>query len=833
MHWSLRTKIVLWFAFVVAAVAIAGLSGFRRLSSSIREEAEAQISAKLDHVMDVLETTDSTYLRHARSAMLLLRMLCEEAGPPRLVAAPGGAARPELFFGNERVSESNAIVDRVQQIMGGTATLFVRDGENFVRVSTNVPQTDGTRAQGTILDPAGPAMAAIRKGEAYSGIAEILGKPYLTIYEPLRDPSGSTIGVYYVGYTLASLSAINDAIEDRGILDLGFFALLDQDDRVILRTRRDKWGDESTAVLKAIERGAAVNPRWFVTRKEFTPWRYEVVAALHLPDVARQTVKIIWQVYGVGSAVILGVLVVSFVLASRLSNALAEADASRKEALEARDAAESANRTKSTFLANMSHELRTPMNAIIGYSEMLIEDARDAGSAAIVPDLEKIRVAGRHLLSLINDVLDLSKIEAGKMTLFNEVFEVGAMITEVAETVRPLVNQKQNVLEVECPPGIGTMEADVTKVRQTLFNLLSNAGKFTERGRIILSVARRGDEPGGDRIRFVVTDTGIGMSAEALSRLFQAFSQADASTTRKYGGTGLGLVISRKFCQMMGGDITVHSEAGKGTTFAVELPAAPPGSAPAATSQPQPSSGATSPHTVLIIEDDADSAEILRRALAKSGFHAVIAQKSEEGLAAAKRLHPTAITLDIMMPGMDGWAVLTRLKSDPETARIPVIIVSMLQDRQLGFALGATDFLTKPVNPERLREILEKFCGKQAGHVLIVDDDPSAREVLAGLLKSHGIQAREAPDGRAALEMVKAARPALVLLDLLMPVMDGFEFLSTLRSIHSQAEIPVVVVTALDLSPEERQRLTGGVSQNAMDREKLAAEIAALLRRRP
>jgi signal transduction histidine kinase len=303
---------------------------------------------------------------------------------------------------------------------------------------------------------------------------------------------------------------------------------------------------------------------------DFEPWNYTVIAALYLPDINRITWQFIRQVYGVGSVTILLVLLVSFWLASRLSGALESAQTARREALAARDAAESANRTKSAFLANMSHELRTPMNAIIGYSEMLIEEAEDRKLEGFSPDLNRIRTAGKHLLSLISDILDLSKIEAGKMTLFVEEFEVAAMVRDVVSTIQPLVEKNRNALEVSVSPECGLMRADLTKVRQTLFNLLGNAAKFTENGTVRLSVSR---SPDAGRMIFEVEDSGIGITDEQMGRLFQAFSQADDSTTKKSGGTGLGLVISSKFSQLMGGGITVRSTHGKGTTFRVDLPA--------------------------------------------------------------------------------------------------------------------------------------------------------------------------------------------------------------------------------------------------------------------
>jgi Signal transduction histidine kinase len=508
----------------------------------------------------------------------------------------------------------------------------------------------------------------------------------------------------------------------------------------------------------------------------------------------------------------------------------------------AREAAEEASRTKSAFLANMSHELRTPMNAIIGYSEMLIEEAEDLGQEDLVPDLKKIHSAGKHLLGLINDVLDLSKIEAGKMTLYLEEFSVPAMISEVTATIQPLVQKNENTLVVECSPDLGTMRADVTKVRQTLFNLLSNAAKFTHEGRITLGVTQV-TRSGVECVAFRVADTGIGMTPTQLEKLFQAFVQADASTTRKYGGTGLGLAISRRFCQMMGGDITVESEFEKGTVFTAIVPIQVKDSAAsrAATVESAPASASASRAAVatagegpliLAVDDDPAVLEILSRNLAKEGYAVRTASSGAAALALAREIRPKLITLDVMMPSMDGWSVLTALKSDPATRDIPVVMISIVDDKHLGFALGAADYLTKPIDRERLAEILGKHAPRDAERLaLVVDDLPDNRAVLRHALEGGGWKVVEAENGRAGLEKVGSRRPALILLDLMMPVMDGFEFLRELRSREDGRGVPVVVVTAKELTPGERDLLRACVEnviqKGTITHESLIAEIRA------
>jgi CheY-like chemotaxis protein len=363
----------------------------------------------------------------------------------------------------------------------------------------------------------------------------------------------------------------------------------------------------------------------------------------------------------------------------------------------------------------MSHELRTPLNAIIGYSEMVEEELRDREGDPLLPDVEKIEAAGRHLLALINDVLDLSKIEAGKMELLAESFAIDAMVEDVASTIRPLVSRNGNTLRIDVPPGAGVMRTDLTRLRQVLLNLLSNASKFTDKGTVTLRVRR--ERP--DEVVFEVTDTGIGMTPEQIARLFEAFTQAEASTARRFGGTGLGLVISRHFCRMMGGDVAVTSESGTGSTFTVRLPAtlAEQHDAVALTTPDVPADAAC----VLVIDDDATARALLRRHLTKAGYRVEEAADGRTGLERARDLRPRAITLDVMMPGMDGWAVLAALKADPLVAHIPVVMATILDERRLGFSLGASDYLTKPIDQKRLLAAVERGWREDEAEALMTE----------------------------------------------------------------------------------------------------------------
>jgi len=514
-----------------------------------------------------------------------------------------------------------------------------------------------------------------------------------------------------------------------------------------------------------------------------------------------------------------------------------ELQRAKEDAEAAREQAEAANSSKSQFLANMSHELRTPLNAVIMYSELLQEEATDQGIDGFIPDLDKIRSAGKHLLALVNGVLDLSKIEAGKMELYLETFDVCAMVNDVAVTVQPLVDKKSNSLVLECPAGAGSMHGDLTKVRQILFNLLSNSCKFTEKGTVKLGVTRAAVNE-NDVLTFQVTDSGIGMSAEQVEKLFQPFTQADASTTRKFGGTGLGLSISRHFCQMMGGEISVRSEPGKGSTFIVHLPArvtniilpAPQSTITGHATEPA-AAGVT---TVLVVDDESAVRDLLSKALVSEGVRTITASDGEEGLRLALQFLPDVIFLDVLMPKMDGWSVLTALKADSTLADIPVIMLTMMNDQEMGYLLGASEYLTKPIDRDRLSAVLKKYRpSAEACGVLIVEDDEPTRQVLRRTLTKQGWTVAEAENGRVGLERVARNKPSLILLDLIMPEMDGFEFLSELRRNIAWESIPVVVLTSKDLSPDERTRLAGNVERilqkGAYSRDSLLREVRKIV----
>lgn len=499
----------------------------------------------------------------------------------------------------------------------------------------------------------------------------------------------------------------------------------------------------------------------------------------------------------------------------------------------AKEEAESAGRAKSDFIANISHEFRTPLNAILGYCEVLQYESRKMNRPDLTNDLKAIETAGRHLLGLLNDILDFSKIQAGKMELDLQSFKVTLLVEEVMGTIRPLARKNRNTLSVTYEGFADTMVSDPHRVRQILINLLNNACKFTQDGTVTLKVAGHTKE-GSEWITFSVSDTGIGISDEMIPKVFEEFTQTESPTKRTHGGTGLGLAISRRLCHLLGGEITVTSELGEGTIFTVDLPAdatamasgvsekpvspmPPPPETPVASSdgkwaptdKPRPAPSPDKPVTVLVIDSDPISRDLIRRFLDREGFRVEIAANGPDGIERAKRLHPDIISLDAMMPGMDGWTVLSRLKEIPELSRIPVIMLSPVDEKGRALQAGVADFLTKPVDWDQFVEVVKKYRDAPGGTIpiLVVEDDMTNRGALCRVLTREGWRVTEAVDGKSALKILDEETPGLILLDLVLPEINGFDFLSQLRKNIRFRSIPVIVISAKELTRKEKERL--------------------------
>ena len=494
-------------------------------------------------------------------------------------------------------------------------------------------------------------------------------------------------------------------------------------------------------------------------------------------------------------------------------------------------ALQEANRHKSVFLANMSHELRTPLNAIIGFSELLT-DASDGQFDAPTRTrfLNQILTSGKHLLGLINDILDLSKVEAGQMELRLQVVSVAEVVDQVVKTVEPLVAKKNIQLQADVN-GSGELLADAGKLKQMLLNLVSNAIKFTPEGGAVSLAAARVKET----VEISVTDTGIGIAEADLKQIFREFHQVDHGPGRKHEGTGLGLALTKRFAALHGGDVRVVSSVEKGSTFTLSLPIR--AVAPAADhAEAMPANGHGSAPLVLVVEDDPAAAELLTRQLIGAGYRTEIARTGSEAIAKARELHPAAITLDIILPEVDGWEVMTQLKSDAATSAIPVVVVSIVDNAELGLALGAIDYFVKPVEAKELIARLNLLKIKNPNRdgevrVLIVDDEAANRHWLIKALEPAGFTVLPASGGREAIDMAKSLQPDLVLLDLMMPEVTGFDVVEALRADPSTREMPIMVLTAANLTDADKRQLSGRVSEILSRQSVGSADVVGLLRR--
>jgi signal transduction histidine kinase/DNA-binding response OmpR family regulator len=502
-------------------------------------------------------------------------------------------------------------------------------------------------------------------------------------------------------------------------------------------------------------------------------------------------------------------------LEQRVSNAVARSQGIIAELERAREHANLQNLAKSQFLANMSHELRTPLNAILGYAMLLTEDAIEADNKPVVADLDRIQQAGRHLLSLINEILDLSKIESGKATLDRTVVDVNALVRSAAINFDADSKRNGNTFAVTVGRDVGIMIGDEGKIKQCLTNLLNNAFKFTTGGDVALNVdlIESGDKA---EVMFRITDTGIGISAEQQASLFEPFRQVDGSTSRKFGGTGLGLAITRRLARMMLGDVTVESEEGKGSVFTLRLPlnsgspalfdeARAPGDVQSVESAMQSVEGYE--RTALIIDDSDSAIDLMRRWLTRLNYGVISATDGESGLAIARAQKPDLILLDVLMPGRSGYDILEELRADEALGSTPVILVTVDDDRARGLDAGATDYIRKPVAESQLRAMLEVYRTKASGEILIIEDDDDAAELVDRCARQVGFTTRRASDGAQGLEMATAQPPIAIVLDLAMPNFNGFQVIDALLANAALRSVPVIVLSACEISLEEHRRI--------------------------
>lgn len=830
-----RTTIA-WLVLISSLLIGAGGFTLWRLRTVLEDYSNSQIRGEVEQVLEKFSIIDDLLSGWLLKSLTSLKDVTVAHGAPSLsrnqlesvTAGTRSEKVPALYFGSVRASSLNDELKKIAATFDVSVTIFVRRGDQMLRLVTSIEMLDGSSAAGTLLDPTGPVLPELLKGQSFKGPADILGITYFTKYEPIFSQDGDVIGAWYAGYPIDSVaSKVKESVNGADFKGSAYLVVLSEDKKISYASE-----DTPKSLLDQVkgiglsgmagrrEASSLVVDGYEYTFNPFRPWRMQVVSLRSINSVNQLALRLSLGILGLQLLVAIAVVLLSWFYSRRLSNALRDVDKSREDA-------EEANRAKSLFLANMSHELRTPMNAIIGYSEILIEECGEMEDEEIEQDLEKILASAKHLLGLINDVLDLSKVEAGKMTLYPELVSLHSVLNEVKATLLPLAEKNRNILAINSPPeGNDFLFVDVTKLKQIILNLASNACKFTDNGRIEIN-ASIADLNGSDRLFIEVTDSGIGMTNEQVEKLFQDFSQADASTTRRFGGTGLGLSLSRRYSRMMGGDINVKSRSGEGSTFTLSLPRAwPPekisellkvNSADEQLVSDSQSSALSCDiqsklpfvrARILLIDDDNSNAEMFKRFLLNDGFEVMYASSVKEGLAKAENCSPELVIIDVEHSSLQGVDILAKLKASPHLASVPFIMVNMAERFELSYLLGAAGCLQRPIDWSVLEKTLTRLIHSKQSHpgdILIIEESRDVSNRLSELFVPQEWSIRHFSRARFAIDSVLESKPDLVVIDLSSHRAECLSFLSSLRQIYDEQALPLLVLSSEPLSLEALQ----------------------------
>ena len=819
---------LLWIGVITSLLFASSMFTLFRVRSVISELTKSKVDGEVQQVIEKFEIIDDLLGGWLEKGLNELEVSTLKFGEPNVDVqnfsdnsrVSQNLSLPVLSFGSVKASLLTETLNQATEMWETSATIFVRDGDQMVRIATTIQDKEGASAVGTVLDPDGFVLPKLLEGEEFKGIARILGIPYYTRYAPIFNKDGDVVGAWYVGYQIASVAkAMRNSINNADLRANTHLLIIDADDQIGYSSEGTppKLLQDVKKIGQSIEnhqRSSIYSSVLSDIKYEFIPfkpWGYQIVTASSLGRDNGLAIRMSLGIFAIQFLVAIAVVLLTWIFSQRLAKALAEGNKARLQS-------EEANKAKSAFLANMSHELRTPMNAIIGYSEILIEECEEMEPDEIEQDLEKILSSAKHLLGLINDVLDLSKVEAGKMSIYLEPVHLRGFMNDVIVTMKPLADKNNNKLVVDMD-GLNDdyITTDVTRLKQIILNLSSNACKFTHEGVVSISLKLNQVSEAKHLLVVAIRDSGIGMTDQQMNRLFEDFSQADVSTTRVYGGTGLGLSLSRRFCRMMGGDITVESVKDQGSIFTVSLPVdvvssssqeltsskSSASDSPAVVSCDLESKQRSIRARVLLIDDDNNNTEIFRRFLLNDGFEVMHSSSIEEGFAKASQCAPELVIVDIEHSSLHGIDLLAKMKNSDFLSSIPVVMVNMKDQFELSYLLGAASCLQRPIDWSRVEATLTRICQtKSVGkrEVLIVEESQEISENLSKMLAQDHWEIRNFARARFAIDSVVEAKPDLVILDLSTHREEGLAFMAALRQLHNEESLPVMLLSQNSVS---------------------------------